>query len=408
MAERDNFSLQNMMDDIPAISSDELPASEIEAFFNGDSEELEPVKVEKEQAPSKKPQSKKEEVEIVQTKSKDEELVDDFFGKDEDDNEPILGVKKKEESEEIDTSSEEDSEGESEVNRFQELAQEFVDLGILSLDEDEELNIASGEELASRLEKEHKKSAANIIEKFLGRFGEDYKEAFDAIFVKGVNPKEFFQTASQIYEFENMDMTEVENQRLVFRQHYKNLGLDESRIESKLQKAEDYGDLEDDARDFHKVLVQKEKDKKEQLLYKQEQDNKRKLAQKQHYVQSVNQILSAKLQSKDFDGIPVDANTARETFAFLTEDRYQTPDGEILTEFDKYFLDLKKPENYEKRVKLAILAQLIETDPTLSKIQKKAITKESNKLFGRVIKHTDKQKTPQQRKIEEDKITSFI
>lgn len=412
MAEREEFSTQNIFDNIPT-TVNEIEASALDAFFN-DSDELEEIQEESETKPKKTPptQQKKEQPKTPPKKEetveeKEEESSDSIMDK-------MLGIS--EEEEETSTSEEEETqdenvsgEEETEENKFQELAKEFLDLGILTLNEDEEeLNITSGEELASRLQIESKKSAALVVEKFLNRFGEDYKEAFDAIYVQGVNPKDYFQTVSEIEDLESMDLTLTDNQKKIFRQHYKSLGFDEDRIESKLQKAIDYGDLEDDVKDFHKVLVQKQKDQKEQLIAQQEQLNKKKAQQKQHYVHSVNQIIASKLQGKEFDGIPLDSNFAQETFSFLTEDRYQTPDGQTLTEFDRYLLDLKKPENYERKVKLAMLAQMIEKDPTLSKLQKKAITKETNKLFGKVIKHTEKQKTSLQKKIEDDKITSFI
>ncbi len=410
MAEKEHFSSENF-NDIP-VTMDEVAAASLDSFFNSSDEDLEEIGEEDDEVPQQKKQVKPPVKKAVQKteseETEEEEEEDELLGK------PSTLDKLLNIEEEVEESSEEEGDTpptneEDELNRYQELTNEFVDLGMITLDDDEEsIEINSPEELVARLQKEHKKAAAIVLDQFLSKFGDDYKEAFDAIFVNQVDPREYFTLQHQIEDMESLDMSSLENQKKIFRQHFKNLGLDEERIEARLQKSMDYGDLEDDAKDFHKVLVQKYKDEKEQKLFEQEQENNRKAQQKNLYVQSMGQILRGKLAEKEFDGLPLDANTANETFKFLTEDRYRTPDGQTLTEFDKYILDLKKPDNFEKRVKLAMLAQMLETDPTLSKIQKRAITKETKKVFGKVVKHLDKQKTPLDRKRDDDKITSFI
>ena len=66
--------------------------------------------------------------------------------------------------------------------------------------------------------------------------------------------------------------------------------------------------------------------------------------------------MSDKLKEKEFDGIPLTDQIAREGFNFLTQEKYKLPTGETLTEFDKFILELKRPENHTLKVKLALLA----------------------------------------------------
>ena len=68
----------------------------------------------------------------------------------------------------------------------------------------------------------------------------------------------------------------------------------------------------------------------------------------------------------------------------------KTPTGEMLTEFDRTILDLKRPENHEKKVKVGLLLKILEKDPTLSTIQKTGLTKKSNELFGEVARQAQK------------------
>src|SRR5690606_22537409 len=97
-----------------------------------------------------------------------------------------------------------------------------------------------------------------------------------------------------------------------------------------------------------------------------------------------------KLKTKEFDGIPLNPKLAGELQDFLITDKYKTPSGETLTEFDRTILDLKRPENHEKKVKVALLLKLLEKDPTLSTIKKKGISQETNTLFSEVARQSKK------------------
>ncbi len=61
-----------------------------------------------------------------------------------------------------------------------------------------------------------------------------------------------------------------------------------------------------------------------------------------------------------------------------------------MTEFDRAILDLKRPENHNQKVKIALLLKILEKDPTLSTIQKTGITKKTNELFAETAKQQTK------------------
>ena len=87
------------------------------------------------------------------------------------------------------------------VNLYQGVKYDFED------DEDE-APISTPEEFLERFNTEKKKGASEIVENFIGQFGEDYQNAFDAIFVKGVDPKEYFGTYNQVVNFAEMDLSQ--------------------------------------------------------------------------------------------------------------------------------------------------------------------------------------------------------
>ena len=55
-------------------------------------------------------------------------------------------------------------------------------------------------------------------------------------------------------------------------------------------------------------------------------------------------------------------------------------------------MELKRPENHEQKVKVALLLKILEKDPTLSTIQKTGVTKKSNQLFTEVARQVQKDK----------------
>lgn len=300
---------------------------------------------------------------------------------------------KKPAAEEDDSSDEEEGEDDSEgaTNQFAALSKDLLKLGVFSQDEDEEeVNISTPEEFLERFNNEKKKGAIEMVDNFIGQFGDDYKQAFDAIFVKGVDPKEYFTTFNNIQNFAEMDLAQESNQIAVIRQALADQGFEGEDIDTEVERVKNYGDLETVATRHHKVLVKKEAAKLQQLEQEKQAQLQQQAAYKQQYQQNVNKVLQDKLKAKEFDGIPLNPKLAGELQDFLVTDKYKTNSGETLTDFDKTILELKRPENHEKKVKIALLLKILEKDPTLSTIQKTGITKKSNELFGEVARQAQK------------------
>ena len=296
-----------------------------------------------------------------------------------------------EKSEDKKVENEEEEEEEETSNPYEALSKDLLKLGVFSQDEDEEdLVIKTPEEFLERFNQEKKKGAIETLDNFIGQFGEDYQNAFQAIFVKGVDPKEYYSTYNNIQNFAEMDLSNEANQVAVVRQMLTDTGLAAEDIESEIEKIKNYGDLEDKSQKYHKVLIKKEAAKLQEL----EDQNTRKLqsqqAAKQQYYQNVQNVLQEKVKTKEFDGIPINPKLAGELQDFLLVDKWKTPSGETLSDFDKTILDLKKPENHSQKVKVALLLKILEKDPTLSTIQKAGITKKTDALFGEVARQTSK------------------
>jgi len=346
----------------------------------------------KEEAPQKQ-SSQKQSSAKTEDAAPEGNAIQDFLlgGDDEEDDEesaePAPSIKKKPIEEPIAEDGEDVDEG---VNQFVALAKDLVKLGVFSQEEDEEIDVTTPEGFLEKFQAEKKKGAIEIVNNFIGQFGEEHQDAFQAIFVKGVNPRDYYGTYNKIESFAEMDLSKETNQETILRQALTDQGFDSEDIDTEIERLKNYGDLESVATKHHKVLVKKEAQKLQQLEQEKEQQLKQQAAIKQQYMQNVSTVLQDKLKIKEFDGIPINPKLAGELQDFLLTDKYKLPSGELLTEFDRTILDLKRPENHEMKVKVGLLLKILEKDPTLSTIQKTGITKKSNELFGEVARQASK------------------
>jgi hypothetical protein len=345
-----------------------------------------------EPAPEKKaPKQAPAQEEVKKDEESKVNIQDFLYGGDdeaEDEEETPAPVKKKEEAPVAESDEEEE---EPEVSQFTALSKDLLKLGVFSTDDDEEeINITTPEEFLERFNAEKKKGAIEVVNNFIGQFGEDYQQAFEAIFVKGVDPKEYFGAYNNIKSFSEMDLSDESNQVAVIKQALTDQGFDPEDVTTEVERLRNYGDLETVATKHHKVLVKKEAAKLAQIEQQRESQLQQQAAVKQQYISNVQTVLQDKLKAKEFDGIPINPKLAGELQDFLLVDKYKTPSGETLTDFDRTILELKRPENHELKVKVGLLLKIIEKDPTLSTIQKSGITKKSNELFGEVARQTSK------------------
>ena len=319
----------------------------------------------------------------------EQDVLKNFLGNDEDEEEieedvvttPTPAKAEAEEEEEDDVAE----------SPFVSLSKDLFKLGVFTKDEEEEdAVIETPEQFLEKFNTEKKKGAIEIVDNFIGQFGEDYQKAFDAIFVKGVNPKDYFGVYNNVVNFAELDLSNEDNQVRVIKQALTDQGFDDEDVTTEVERLRNYGDLETVASKHHKVLVKKEAVKLQQMEQQAEQQLQQKAMIRNQYIQNVQSVLQDKLKAKEFDGIPLNPKLASELQDFLLVDKYKTPSGETLTDFDKTILELKRPENHATKVKLGLLLKILEKDPTLSTIQRTGVTKKSTQLVEEVARQTSK------------------
>lgn len=352
-----------------------------------------------------KEEPKKEEAKKAVTKSevKKEEpkkpdgtvLAEDFLsGKTKEDD-----SKEEEEEQSKEKKKEEFKEEESDFNPFSSFSKEMFKLNIFETEEGEtEPEITSPEKFLERFTFEANKKAQKAINDFIGQFGEDYQNAFEAIYQKGVDPKDYFTTYNKIEGLAELDLTQEANQVAIVREFLSG-ELDSGDINAEIEKIKNYGDLEEKAKRYHKILAKKEVQKIQEMEDRKEQEQLQKTAVKQQFIRNVNTVLQEKLKNKEYDGIPINPQLAGQLQEFLLKDKYKLSSGETITEFDKVILDLKRPENHSLKVKVALLLKLLEKDPTLSTIQKKGLTNKTDGIFSEVLKQSKGSKTEAEKEL---------
>lgn len=379
------FSIENTME-MGGVGDTEL----IKGLFGAETSTASPDDVTeiKEEAPAKEAAPKKDAAPKEEEKS---DSIQEFLMKGDPEDEEEESPKPKAAPKEEVVATDDEEESQEQGTQFSALAKDLMKLGVFTSDEEEEETpVNTAEEFLERFQVEKKKGAIDIVNQFIGQFGQDYQDAFDAIFVKGVDPKEYFGTYNNIQSFSEMDLSQESNQVAVLKQALTDQGFEAEDIDTEIERLRNYGDLETVATKHHKVLVKKEAQKLQQMEEQRELQLRQQAAIKQQYVNNVSTVLQEKLKAKEFDGIPINPKLAGELQDFLLTDKYKLPSGELLTEFDRTILDLKRPENHEMKVKVALLLKVLEKDPTLSTIQKTGITKKSNELFGEVARQASK------------------
>lgn len=383
-----NFSIQDTME--MGMGSTEL----LNDLLGPDTASASPddiknIAAEEPQAPkATKASAKVEEEEKKEDTSKS--ITDFLLGGDdeEEEEEEVAPIAKAKEAPAAASDEEEDDDA---INPFAAFSRDLFKLGGFTKDEDEEdVTINTAEEFLERFESEKKKGASEIVENFIGRFGEDYQNAFTAIFVNGVDPKDYFGTYNAIQSFTDLDLSDEGNQIAIIKQTLADQDYDPEDITTEIERLKNYGDLESVAAKHHKVLVKKEAVKLQKLEQEKAAQLQQQQAYKQQYSNNVTSILQDKLKAKEFDGIPLNPKLATELQDFLITEKWKTNSGENLTDFDRTVLELKRPENHEMKVKVALLLKILEKDPTLSTIQKSGVTKKTDSLFGEVARQATK------------------
>src|SRR5690606_9849405 len=101
------------------------------------------------------------------------------------------------------------------------------------------------------------------------------------------------------------------------------------------------------------------------------------------------------------DGFKFDKSVADRVMATLTQDSWRLPNGELITDFQKFMMELSRPENIDIAIKIALLK---EHNFDFSKLQLKKANLEKNKLFSNLAQ---KNKTINRKSVAKSQFDDF-
>lgn len=376
--------LMSSPDDIKNVEEEAKKAKEIE-----DAKKL----AEEEAARTMTPAQKQAAAQVAKEKAEKEKpdgkttLENLLFAEEEEEEEVKIG----EDGKPIPPAKKEGEEG-GDDDTYKTLSKDLLRLGVFSKASEEEtednIDISTPEAFLERFSLEKKKGAIGILDSFLSQFGEDYRKMFDSVFVNGVKPQDYLQSFAKIEQMKDLDLANEDNQAKVLRTYYKSLKWDDNKIEARLQKLKDYGDMEDEAKSFHEVLLNKEKEQVANIEKQKADEAAAQKAKDSETQKSFQRILTEKLKAQEIDGIPLTQKDAEEVFAYMVNKPFKLASGELLSEMDKDILELNRPENHEQKVKLGLL---MKKKLDLSSVKKTAVSKKSDALFTLSTKNAKQQ-----------------
>ena len=378
----DMFSIQ---------STESIEADDLDNFLNDTVEKpkAKTVTPEKKEDPKPDPAKKSEPSEEEKKKAKAKEEVENSFDKLLEEEDPELARKNK-------TAKSDDEPGDVDET-IQSIAEELYRLNIFTKTAEDEEAPSTPEEFLEKFTEEKQRGAEAIVEELAGRHGEEYRDAFYSIFVDGVHPKEYLTKFQEVQSFKDMDMTDEDNQIKVVESALRKQGWDEADIKDKVKSLKLNAELETDSLRYHKALVKYEEKELTATAERSKQEQARIEQLDRIYLTNLNNTLSKAIKDKELAGIPANKEVATKAFDLAYNKKWELKSSkEQITDLDRIFLELKRPENHALKAQLALLfAQTFEgfeegkkLTLDLSNIQKKAVSTETNKLFENVKRST--------------------
>lgn len=138
--------------------------------------------------------------------------------------------------------------------------------------------------------------------------------------------EDYFQVSAAI-DFDNFDTSIESNQKQIIRELLLEKGFSEKRIQSKLEKYEDAGILEDEAEEALELMKEITEKKKEQLLIDQEKQNEARIERQQKFVDDVVTNIKS---LKDIRGIAIPEKDKKALLNYIFK-----ADSDGLTQYQK-------------------------------------------------------------------------
>ena len=209
--------------------------------------------------------------------------------------------------------------------------------------EDEMQNVglffdAFAEELGWDVEDDNKPSSVSELidymenvmkENSTPQYGDDRIRQLDEYVKNGGNFEDFYHTQQQNVSYDNMDMEDESNQKAVIREYLRYQGLDDEKINRKIERYEDGDLLEEEAQD---AMERMQAINEQRLQAEQLRQQELRQAQEEQAREFMNNLTNTIGSLENIRGIAIPKADRRELFDYITK-----VDADGLTRYQKDF-----------------------------------------------------------------------
>lgn len=208
-------------------------------------------------------------------------------------------------------------------------------------------------------------------------YGQEGIELVKDLFINKVPVNQYLSKYNEQISLENVDLTNANNQELIFKEYLTRTGLDEDEVEEQLDYAIKTGKLETYSEKYYAKLLDRTRQERE-VLAEQSAQRTREIQERENtrnesYIQTLEQAIKA----GEISGYPINQNEASNLFNFVTDRSFQLPNGQKISEFE-YNLAKMRQEDPQK---FLAVARLVQADLDLTPVKKKGVSEETNSIF---------------------------
>lgn len=216
-----------------------------------------------------------------------------------------------------------------------------------------------------------------IDERISDKWGDEGKKIFEEIFVKGVDPREYFEKYNEILDLDSIDLEKESNQKMVVSKYLEALGQDEEEILDQIEVLEEKGKLAERAEKYKEKLVEDNKRELSRIAAEKEAaiiENKK---AQQARMSAIKDVVNKAITAKEINGIPLSVTDSKDLLPFATDLNWKLANGTLITDADKALLEIKRDP-----IKWVALCKLLKEDLNVAPIKNKGADERADDVFN--------------------------
>lgn len=279
-----------------------------------------------------------------------------------------------------------EDEDEDDINYFEVFGKGLAKVGMLEIEEGEEIEW-SEETFLAKMEETVEKKAWDTLEGLaLETYGEAGVKMVEDLFINKAPIQQYLQMFNNEQIVENVDLSSVDNQERVIRLYLAKTGMDEDSINDQVSFMVGNDKLEAYAQKYHSKLLEKMESERQTLALKSKEAQDRQRELENQRKESYAQVLKDSIKSGEIQGYPINPNDAEDLFSFVLDKPHQLPNGQRISDFEYKLAKMRQ----EDPKKFLAVARLIQADLDLTPVKKRGVSEETNTIFNELKVKTKK------------------